>query len=320
MSVEHLTLLLFLFHHLSESQRKTLVVEICQCLIRIHARIKDKTTTYSPLLISRLLVLLDYILYQFDEPSPVLLHLIENSLLNINSKLKSSNDQNLKSTSNISFSIDNAMPLYPAIDSIEKFYIKFKAFQTNLKIKPQENVLTKSSLLVKPCFYSLKTTDLSLLIDNATRASKFRLDFFNEIIDYNLFYNCLFELVKLSSDINNKFRPSVVNETFTNKEYVSIIYNFVFSWSLLNPLIESTRIDMPNFGTLPVSKQFLSKVLNEIFVTLTNEKDQELKTVGEENNYELIQVLRVAFSLNGGAFSDLNSKFSLSSIFGKKII
>lgn len=263
MSVEHLTLLLFLFHHLSESQRKTLVVEICQCLIRIHARIKDKTTTYSPLLISRLLVLLDYILYQFDEPSPVLLHLIENSLLNINSKLKSSNDQNLKSTSNISFSIDNAMPLYPAIDSIEKFYIKFKTFQTNLKFKPQENVSTKSSLLVKPCFYSLKTTDLSLLIDNATRASKFRLDF---------------------------------------------------------SLIESTRIDMLNFGTLPVSKQFLSKVLNEIFVTLTNEKDQELKTVGAENNYELIQVLRVAFSSNGGASSDLNSKFSLSSIFGKKII
>ena len=319
MSVEHLTLLLFLFHHLSESQRKTLVVEICQCLIRIHARIKDKTTTYSPLLISRLLVLLDYILYQFDEPSPVLLHLIENSLLNINSKLKSSNDQNLKSTSNINFSIDNATPLYTAIDSIEKFYLKFKTFQTNSKIKPQENVSTKSSLLVKPCFYSLKTTDLSLLIDNATRTSKFRLDIFNEIIDYNLFYHCLFELVKLSSDINNKFRPSVVNETFTNKEYVSIIYNFVFSWSLLNPLIESTRIDMPNFGTLPLSKQFLSKVLNEIFITLTNEKDQELKIVGAENNYELIQVLRVAFCLNGETFSDLNSKFSFSSIFGKRI-
>ena len=314
--MEHLTLLLFLFHHLTVSQRKILLVEICQCLIRIHARIQGKTKLYSPLLISRLLVILDYILYQFDEPSPILLNIIENNLLNINTKSNLSNDQNLKSTSNVDFSMDksNELPIYPAIESIEKFYLKFKSFKLASKNKPPQNVLTKSSFLIKPCFYSLKTTDLYLLIDNSTRISKFPLDIFNENIDYDLFYFSLFELVKLSSDINFQ---SIRDETFTNKEFVSIIYNFVICWSLLNPLIESTKTDSPHYGTLPVSKQFLSKVLNEMYIIYSSENDQELNTAGVDNNFELIQILRVAFCLNGEKINELNPKLSLSSIFGK---
>jgi hypothetical protein len=320
--VEHLTLLLFLFHHLSVSQRKTLLIEICQCIIRIHARIQDKTTTYSPLLISRLLIILDYILYQFDEPSPILLHIIENDLLNINAKSKSSNVQSLNIPSNVDLSSENSntTPQYPAIESIEKFYLKFKSFKTNSKNNTQIS-------LIEPCFYSLKTTDLYLLIENSTRASKFPLEVFTGSIDYDLFYSSLFELVKLSSEIlsdNTKLFPSFkCDETFTNKEYVSIIYNFVICWSLLNPLIESTKMDSPHYGTLPVSNQFLTKVLNDMFIVFSSDNEQELtssiKKVDNENSFEMMQIIRVAFCLNGEKINDFSPKLSLNSIFGKII-
>ena len=75
---------MFLFHQLSTSERKSILGKVATSLIRIHDTIQSNMKTYPPLLVSHLLVILDYIFHQFDEPSTICLQIIEANLLNIN--------------------------------------------------------------------------------------------------------------------------------------------------------------------------------------------------------------------------------------------
>ena len=275
--------------------------------------------------------MLDYTLHQFEEPSAILLQIIETSLLGINSKHK---QQTVISSTNTSTNPE--LTSFPAIETLEKFYLDFKSFKAtgaNAKTKKSSTKINEC-LNIKPCFFSLTSTNLNIFIGDARRVSTLALETFSDTsFDYDAFYASFFDLIKLSSDVisDAKFFQEKVSEesevtlpiSFSNKEYVSILYNFAICWSLVNPYVEATAQ-----GTLPVSKQFLCRILNEKYAIYSEEKEETVAAssapsssslVSNEKSYELIQVLRVGFSFIDRPLSDLNSKLPFSLIFGKTI-
>ena len=268
--------------------------------------------------------MLDYVLHQFEEPSIILLQIIEKNLLSINLKLTSKENLNNKKLDFANeLSKENEI-LYPAIELIENFYLNFKSFKSNAT--KAKKISKKFNDIIKLCFFSLTSTNINIFIADTRKVSRLALEAFNENIDYDEFYNSLFNLINVSSDVISNtmlFSQSTTNAadetssfSFTNKEYVAILYNFAICWSLMNPYVETSNDLSSSYGgTLPVSKVFLNRVLNEKYVIYSGENDQMSLIESYEKSYELIQMLRVGLNFIGKPVIDLNAKLSYSLIF-----
>ena len=83
-TLEFSSFVLFLFHNLTAENRDQILIQLSNTLIDLDSKIADKNVK-TPLLISRLLFLFDYILNHFDEPSNTLIKLIDQKLFNFKS-------------------------------------------------------------------------------------------------------------------------------------------------------------------------------------------------------------------------------------------
>ena len=73
-NVEHIQLLLFLFHSLPLMQKKALLLQLAQNIIRVTTNTDQKVLLETlPSSLSRLMLILDYLLHHFYDPPPELL-------------------------------------------------------------------------------------------------------------------------------------------------------------------------------------------------------------------------------------------------------
>ena len=73
-NVEHIQLLLFLFHSLPLMQKKALLLQLAQNIIRVTTNTDQKVLLEQlPSSLCRLMLILDYLLHNFYDPPPELL-------------------------------------------------------------------------------------------------------------------------------------------------------------------------------------------------------------------------------------------------------
>jgi hypothetical protein len=109
--------LLFLFHQLSAERRSAILQELCACVIECSERI-EMVSTYAPLLLARLILLLDYVARNYEAPGADFLAQLKHAFELTSCKSLKSKRQPLDTTI-INMSSLKSMPF---IESLEYFY------------------------------------------------------------------------------------------------------------------------------------------------------------------------------------------------------
>ncbi len=230
---------LFYFHYLNEEQRKQILIESANCLIRSNDCISqfDKKDPIPINLINRILIICHYFIHHFNEPSLIIIQTIETNLLNIFQNI----DNNDLKCLNQSFTSK----------SLELLHKLNKSNELNLYS------LTNSSFENESTF---NVSDM-LIKENI----------------YELFYSTLVNMTSLSISFFNHDKESSKLDNYL------ILYNFAYSWSLIDPRNSS----------IPTRNEFVNSLLNIIFDEKKNLNKTLLNSI--ENNTKTIQLFRIAF-------------------------
>ena len=119
---------MFLFYFVDEKQKTTILLQSMQCLIRTMDALSSQIDKQPPLLSTRLLLVVDYLLRHYDQPSSALLNLAHTNLLDLSSQTRFQSPSFLL--------------------QIEKLY------------SDRQN--SKSGRKLNPCFYSLADSEAEI--------------------------------------------------------------------------------------------------------------------------------------------------------------
>lgn len=228
---------LFYFHYLNEEQRKQILIESANCLIRSNDCISQfyKKDPIPINLINRILIICHYIMHHFNEPSLIIIQTIETNLLNIfqNNDLKCLNQSFTSKSLELLHKLNksNELDLYSLTNS---------SFEN-------ESTFNVSDMLIKENLYEL-------------------------------FYSTLVNMTGLSMSFNNQDKESSKLDNYL------ILYNFAYSWSLIDP----------RNASIPTRNEFVNSLLiNIIFDEKKNLNKTLLNSI--ETNTKTIQLFRIAF-------------------------
>ncbi|XP_060554667.1 E3 ubiquitin-protein ligase UBR4-like, partial [Ruditapes philippinarum] len=228
-NVEHMQLLLFLFHSLHLMQKKQLLLLLAQNIIQVEAMDKKVLHDTVPVSLSRLMLIFDYLLHNFYDPPAELLEQVQWNLFTVHT-LNQGADQDLN------------LPKHSMWFQIPEIEDNFRKYLT-----PQE--VTDVGAL-KPRFYqigpNIVNSQQTPKVDGL--ACSFLLSTSDQL-DYGRLYNACVSLFLAGTGADK------VKDKLTILESCMIQYHFNIMWNLLSCLppsveflwlLESNTIQMSN--------------------------------------------------------------------------
>ncbi|XP_031761327.1 E3 ubiquitin-protein ligase UBR4 isoform X1 [Xenopus tropicalis] len=204
-NVDHLQLLLLIFHNLSEKGRRTVLLLCVQTLQELSGSLESQLCTV-PLLLGRLLLVFDYLLHQYSKPPLYLFEQVQHNLLTPPFGSGTSQDSTTRTS-----------PLYHGFKEVEENWTK----HCSADAAPQ------------PRFYSI-------LSQEASEDDLHRLDstvcevLFSRTIKYDDLYSSLISLLAAGSQFDTVRRNE--NKNITPLEACALQYHFLILWRILGIL------------------------------------------------------------------------------------
>ncbi|KAL3872340.1 hypothetical protein ACJMK2_040271 [Sinanodonta woodiana] len=213
-NVEHLQLLLFLFHSLPLKQKKTLLIQMAQNFIHVAQMDKQQMETTVPLSLCRLMLVFDYLLHYFYDPPANLVEQVQWNLFTVFT-LGPSTEQDK--------GLNHCIFLgYPEVED---------NFRKNLT--PQDE---SEGGILKPRFYKLAQTEVSS--QDAPKVDGLACSFLlasSECLDYNQLYDACIALLLAG------LRCDKTQDKLSIMDSSVIEYNFLITWRLLACLPPSVQ-------------------------------------------------------------------------------
>ncbi|KAK2851204.1 hypothetical protein Q5P01_007480 [Channa striata] len=207
LNVEHLQLLLLLFHNLSERGRRSVLTLVTQTITEV-AQSRDSQLKAVPLNLARLLLVFDYLLRYYSKAPLYLFEQVQYNLLTPPSTGPSSAQEGGKRSS---------VPLYYGFKEVEENWAKHCSADSN----------------VQPKFYCVLSPEVSE--DDISRLdSKVFPKLFNGAVKYDELYTWLISLLAAGSQFDTARRQE--NKPITPMEACSLQYYFLVLWRILGVL------------------------------------------------------------------------------------
>uniref|UniRef100_A0A673LQI7 E3 ubiquitin-protein ligase UBR4-like n=1 Tax=Sinocyclocheilus rhinocerous TaxID=307959 RepID=A0A673LQI7_9TELE len=207
LNVEHLQLLLLIFHNFSEKGRRSILTLCMQTIAEIAAHV-DSQLQAVPLNLARILLVFDYLLHQYSKAPMYLFEQVQYNLLTPLSSRASSGQEGGKR---------GAVPLYYGFKEVEENWAKHCSADST----------------VQPKFYCV-------LSPEASEDDRGRLDgkafqvLFNDAVKYDDLYSSLISLLAAGSRFDTARRQE--NKPVTPVEACSLQYYFLVLWKILGVL------------------------------------------------------------------------------------
>ncbi|XP_057678820.1 E3 ubiquitin-protein ligase UBR4 isoform X1 [Corythoichthys intestinalis] len=207
LNVEHLQLMLLLFHNLSERGRKTVLTLVTQAITDV-ALSRESQLKAVPLNLARLLLVFDYLLRHYSKAPMYLFEQVQYNLLTPPSSGPSSLQEVGKRSS---------LPLYYGFKEVEENWAKHCPTNSN----------------VQPKFYCVLSPEASE--DDISRLdAKVFPKLFNGAVKYDELYTCLISLLAAGSQFDTARRQET--KPITPVEACSLQYFFLVLWRILGAL------------------------------------------------------------------------------------
>ncbi|XP_039612074.1 E3 ubiquitin-protein ligase UBR4 isoform X4 [Polypterus senegalus] len=207
LNVEHLQLLLLIFHNFSEKGRHAVITMCTQAISEVVAH-SDTQLQVVPLNLSRLLLVFEYMLHQYSKPPLYLFEQVQYNLLTPPQvSVTSSQESSRRSTT----------PLYHGFKEVEENWTKH----------------CPSDSTPQPKFYCVLSPEPSE--DDASRldCQIFHI-LFNGAVQYDHLYSSLITLLSAGSQFDTIRREE--SKTITPLEACSLQYYFLILWRILGVL------------------------------------------------------------------------------------
>uniref|UniRef100_A0A8C2GSI0 Ubiquitin protein ligase E3 component n-recognin 4 n=1 Tax=Cyprinus carpio TaxID=7962 RepID=A0A8C2GSI0_CYPCA len=207
LNVEHLQLLLLIFHNFSEKGRRNILTLCMQAIAEIAAHV-DSQLQAVPLNLARILLVFDYLLHQYSKAPMYLFEQVQYNLLTPVSSGTSSGQDGGKR---------GGVPLYYGFKEVEENWAKHCSADST----------------VQPKFYCV-------LSPEASEDDRSRLDgkafqvLFNGAVKYDDLYSSLISLLAAGSRFDTARRQE--NKPITPVEACSLQYYFLVLWKILGVL------------------------------------------------------------------------------------
>ncbi|XP_045063212.1 E3 ubiquitin-protein ligase UBR4-like isoform X2 [Coregonus clupeaformis] len=220
LNVEHLQLLLLLFHNLSERGRRAVLTLVTQAITEVAGPLHQEAQLRAvPLNLSRMLLVLDYLLHQYSKVPMYLFQQVQYNLLTPPWSGQGSVQDGSKRS---------ALPLYCGFKEVEENWSKH---------------CSADSTVVQPKFYCVLSPEASE-DDRSRLDSKVFQKLSNGAVKYNELYACLVSLLSAGSQFDTARRQE--NKPITPMEACSLQYYFLVLWRIL--------------GVLPPSKAYVEQL------------------------------------------------------------
>ncbi|KAL4218587.1 perineurial glial growth [Mactra antiquata] len=231
-NVEHLQLMLFLFHSLHLMQKKQLLLLLAQNIVRIGSLDEKHIMETVPTSLSRLMLIFDYLLHYFYDPPAELLEQVQWNLFTIHT-LNQNTDQDLNLTKH---------SMWFHLPEIEESFRKF--------LTPAE--VTEIGLM-KPRFYSLGPSTINY--QKTPRVDGLACSFLlstSEQQDYGQLYNACISLFLAGTGADK------VKDKLSLLECGFIQYHFNILWQLMSCLPPSVEyLKLLESNTIKMSGPYL---------------------------------------------------------------
>ncbi|KAL1020637.1 hypothetical protein UPYG_G00002740 [Umbra pygmaea] len=206
LNVEHLQLLLLLFHHLSERGRRTVLTLVTQAITEVASpQNQEAQLRVVPLNLARMLLVLHYLLHQYSKAP---MYLFEQVQYNLLTPPSSGQDGSKRSV----------LPIYYGLTEVEDNWAKH---------------LSADSTVVQPKFYCVLSPESSE-DDRSQLDSKVFQKLFNGVVKYDELYACLVSLLSAGSQFDTARRHE--GKPITPLEACSLQYYFLVLWRILGVL------------------------------------------------------------------------------------
>ncbi|XP_016135663.1 E3 ubiquitin-protein ligase UBR4-like [Sinocyclocheilus grahami] len=207
LNVEHLQLLLLIFHNFSEKGRRSILTLCMQTIAEIAAHV-DSQLQAVPLNLARILLVFDYLLHQYSKAPMYLFEQVQYNLLTPLSSRASSGQEGGKR---------GAVPLYYGFKEVEENWAKHCSADST----------------VQPKFYCVLSPDASEDDRGRLDGKAFQV-LFNDAVKYDDLYSSLISLLAAGSSFDTARRQE--NKPVTPVEACSLQYYFLVLWKILGVL------------------------------------------------------------------------------------
>ncbi|XP_026545772.1 E3 ubiquitin-protein ligase UBR4-like [Notechis scutatus] len=207
LNVEHLQLLLLIFHSFSEKGRRTILTLCVQTILDITANL-DSQLRCVPLLLARLLLVFDYLLHQYSKAPMYLFEQVQYNLLTPPIVWASASQEGSRTV---------CSPLYHGFKEVEENWAKHSPSDTS----PQ------------PRFYCILSPEASE--DDLNRLDSTVCEvLFSKAMKYDELYSALASLLAAGSQFDTLRRKE--NKNVTALEACGLQYYFLILWRVLGLL------------------------------------------------------------------------------------
>uniref|UniRef100_T1IY63 UBR-type domain-containing protein n=1 Tax=Strigamia maritima TaxID=126957 RepID=T1IY63_STRMM len=213
LNVEHMQLLLFLFHSLQLMQKKTVLLHCAQTIVTIADTTKTVMKENQLLYLSRLLLVFDYLMRNLYEAPATLIEQVQWNLFNIQNS--SNNAETDKDSTHC------ATKLYFVLKQIEENFAKHVSSDDSQGMKPRFYLLTPSEI----CNQEIPKLD--------GLASNFILGN-TEGVKHNQLYDSIVKILQVGSQCDMHQRHA--SNTLSYLGQCAVQYCFSLSWRILTSL------------------------------------------------------------------------------------
>ncbi|EPQ18169.1 E3 ubiquitin-protein ligase UBR4 [Myotis brandtii] len=208
LNVEHLQLLLLIFHNFTEKGRRAILVLFVQIIQELSANMEAQMRSV-PLILARLLLIFDYLLHQYSKAPMYLFEQVQHNLL--------SPPFGWASGSQDSNSRRMTTPLYHGFKEVEENWSKHFS----------------SDAVPQPRFYCVLSPEASE--DDLNRLDSVACDvLFSKLVSYDELYTALTSLLAAGSQLDTVRRKE--NKNVTALEACALQYYFLILWRILGIL------------------------------------------------------------------------------------
>ncbi|XP_053096736.1 E3 ubiquitin-protein ligase UBR4 isoform X3 [Pangasianodon hypophthalmus] len=209
LNVEHLQLLLLIFHNLSEKGRRTVLTLCTQAIAEVAANV-DSQLQAVPLNLARILLVFDYLLHQYSKAPVYLFEQVQYNLLTPPASGANSAQEGTKRGS---------IPLYYGFKEVEENWAKHCSADRNSNVQPK--------------FYCVLSPEASE-DDRSRLDSKVFQVLFSGAVKYDNLYYSLISLLAAGSRVDTSRRQE--SKPITPVEACSLQYYFLILWRILGVL------------------------------------------------------------------------------------
>ncbi|XP_022407757.1 E3 ubiquitin-protein ligase UBR4 isoform X2 [Delphinapterus leucas] len=208
LNVEHLQLLLLIFHNFSEKGRRDILTLFVQIIQELSANM-DAQTRSVPLILARLLLIFDYLLHQYSKAPVYLFEQVQHNLLSPPfGWVNGSQDSNSRRATT---------PLYHGFKEVEENWSKHFS----------------SDAVPQPRFYCVLSPEASE--DDLNRLDSVACDvLYSKLVKYDELYIALTSLLAAGSQLDTVRRKE--NKNVTALEACALQYYFLILWRILGIL------------------------------------------------------------------------------------